>query len=49
MAMAESTPAALIRDSEYLGIGQRWEDDLYRSLRRSRSLAWLVVLSTVTT
>ena len=44
MATAETMPDALIRDSEYLGVGQRWEDDLYRSLRRSRSLAWLVAI-----
>ena len=44
MASAETMLGLPIRDSEYLGIGQRWEDDLYRSLRRSRSLACLVAI-----
>lgn len=39
---AEVSADAGIRDSEYLGQGQRWEDDLYRSLRRSRSIAWTI-------
>jgi type IV secretion system protein VirB8 len=44
---AEASSDGGIRDSEYLGQGARWEDDIYRSLRRSRSIAWLIAAASV--
>lgn len=44
---AEASSDGGIRDSEYLGQGARWEDDIYRSLRRSRSIAWLIATASI--
>ena len=35
-------PDGSILDSRYLGDGRRWEDDVVRSMRQSRTVAWSV-------